>query len=236
MWFWIWQAIAPDKATILLIFLLIVVRSAMDVLAPWPIKIVVDSVLGHRRTMLPFHTSHRELLALMAGLMAMASLIGMGSAYKAYQLLARVNQAFAFRLRNRMLRHVLKMPVGDMERWAPGELLARLMSDSLQVSNGLTQSAAQIFTGVVTLVGILTMISAFMPIFSVLVIVGVGGLGFLVFYVTRSIRRRTRVVRRLESQALGLAMEHLKSLRVVLSLRMEATFRRRFRRLIDQSR
>lgn len=236
LWIEIVHDLKPDRRWIAWTMVLLVVRSSMDVLAPWPIKVVFDSVLGRHGSSFKLHASHMDLLVAMAATMALASLIGMVAAYKAYQLLAQVNQSLTYRLRNRVLRHILKMPVGDVEQWASGELLARLMSDSQKVSNGFTQSTAQAFTALITMVGILIMVSVFMPLFSLLVVAGIAMLGFVIFYITLDIRRKTRIVRRFETRALALAMDHVKSLRTVFSLRLEPRFRREYRSLIGQSR
>lgn len=236
-WIEVYRAVFGNRPLLLATVALLGLRAAMEVVAPLPIKIVFDSVLGHHRAPGPLASqSPAALLLLMALAMAAASAIGMLAGYHSSHLLARFSQDTTLRLRRRLLAKILSLPVADLESWSAGDLLTRLDGDANKVGDGLVQSSAQAAIAVITMAGILTVVAILMPALALIVVLAIGVFGLTVFRVTLVIRTLTRTARRHDGRALALALETIKHFRQVLALRQEGRTRRRYRTHVTAAR
>ncbi len=73
-------------------------------------------------------------------------------------------------LRNRLFEKLQTVPVSYIDRNRPGDMIARLTNDIDQISDGLILSFAQLFSGVVTILGTLVFMLALDPLITLIVL------------------------------------------------------------------
>jgi len=110
---------------------------------PFAAKLVIDEVIGQGR---------RELLFPIALAAGLAVVIQAGAAFGAAQLGALAGQRVVARLRQRLHRHTLRLPVGFFDSHQSGSLVSRIISDTEQVRNLLGAGVLQLVSGALSAV------------------------------------------------------------------------------------
>jgi subfamily B ATP-binding cassette protein MsbA len=86
------------------------------------------------------------LLAIIWGSLIVAAVTNYGSSY----LLASSGQSLIARLRVRAFSRLLHLPLGEFDKWRPGELISRFNSDMQMMTDAVTISLPQLITTSVT--------------------------------------------------------------------------------------
>jgi subfamily B ATP-binding cassette protein MsbA len=88
------------------------------------------------------------VLAIIWGSMIVAAVTNYGSSY----LLASSGQSLIARLRVRVFSRLLHLPLGEFDKWRPGELISRFGTDMQMMTDAVTISLPQLITTSVTFV------------------------------------------------------------------------------------
>ena len=137
------ELLRPDRRSVVLAALLVVLTTTAALSGPWILRYAIDHGLTG---------PHPDL-----GVVTRAGLLFLGIGLSALvlnrvqtTLVSRTGERFVRRLRERLFRHVLGMPPRFFERSAPGQLVSRMTSDvdalQLLVEGGLTQLAQALLT------------------------------------------------------------------------------------------
>src|SRR2546425_2014374 len=199
-----------------------VVYALARVAEPWPLKVVFDQVLFHRRAhggwisvFEIFGRSPYDLLAAAGLVLAIAGLIrGVAYYYEDY-LLSSAAQEIVYGIRSRLYRHLHTLPVSFHRRRPIGDTLVRLSSDIVLLRDVLVDSVVNLGTGVILLVlmvAIMLVVDPILTAVSVLVIPLVVLLGTLY---GRRIRVNSRRQRKREGQVAAVMHEALSAMDVV---------------------
>ncbi|MDQ6930326.1 MAG: ABC transporter ATP-binding protein/permease [Candidatus Eremiobacteraeota bacterium] len=97
---------------------------------------------------------HLEYLAL--GLIAGAMIVGALATYGNSYLMAYSGQHLIAKLRVRLFSRVLSLPLGEFDKWRPGELISRFNSDLQLMTEVVTVSVPQLFQNTITFIAALT--------------------------------------------------------------------------------
>ena len=208
----------------------------MGIIAPWPMKYIVDNVIGQE----PFTDSFGQWLVSWMGMSREAQVVGFGSLMLIFtgltalfefgeSYLQKVVQSRAtFRLRSDVFAHIQSLSMGFHDNMRSGEVINRVSKDTERIIDGLISSMGDIITSVVKFVGlVITMLFlnwrlaliafAYIPLF------------LLAFTV---LRRRTKAFMRLARQEEGLlftvAHEILANIRIVKAFGRQADEQQRF--------
>lgn len=108
---------------------------------PFAAKLIIDEVIGRGRTelLLP--------IAIGAGLTVVIQAL---TVYGAAQAGAVAGQRIVVRLRQRLQRHALRLPVSYFDRTSTGTLVSRLMNDAEQVRPLFGAGSLELVSGVIT--------------------------------------------------------------------------------------
>ncbi len=199
-----------------------VVYALARVAEPWPLKVVFDQVLFHRRAhgrwmsvFEIFGRSPYDLLAAAGIVLAIAGLIrGVAYYYEDY-LLSSAAQEIVYGIRSRLYRHLHALPVSFHRSRPIGDTLVRLSSDIVLLRDMLVDSIVNLGTGVILLVlmvAIMLVVDPVLTAVSVLVIPLVALLGTLY---GRRIRVNSRRQRKREGQVAAVMHEALSAMDVV---------------------
>lgn len=223
----------PHRATLAGSYSAGLLAIGAGVLAPWPLKIIIDNVLGGAAASPALSafvvgwSAEQLVLALAAAAAVIASCEVMLSGLEK-NLNARVRERMGLELRDRLLAHVHTLPLNMATTHRSGEVVMRLVSDVTLVVRLLTKTAPTIFTHVVTTLAVLAIMFWLEPLMGALGIVAVVVLVWLTRFYVHPLREASRDKRHGEGNVSGLAQEIMRGLPSVQALRAEAQVRERF--------
>ena len=147
------QYLRPYRAALILIFLLTVVGTAAALTGPYLMGRAVDALVG------------KHLSDLLRMTVLMLGAYGLSSATQLAQgmLVADIAQQTMRALRADLFTHIQTLSLRFIDSRNQGDLMSRLTNDMDTVSQVLTNNAAQLFTGLLTIIGILGIIFILSP-------------------------------------------------------------------------
>lgn len=213
--------------------LLEIVAAGAAILTPWPLKLLIDSVIAHKP--LP-----RLLAALDPGLPAEGLVIALAAAYllvtaigagaTAWQKIldARVAEQVNLELRDRVLMHLQALPPTIRGTHRSGELVLRLVDDVKVFVRLHMKTAPLIFRYVTTSILTIAVMFWIEPRLGLLALVLVPVLIAVAFRNGRQLHEASRRKRHHEGEVAGLAQEIVRGLPTVQVLGAEEHARERF--------
>jgi ATP-binding cassette subfamily B protein/subfamily B ATP-binding cassette protein MsbA len=193
-------------------------RAALQWVAPVPLKMVFDNVLGHHRlpqalSWLP--TDRHSLLYVLCAAMAVTALLLALASYGANALLANAGQQVVFDLRNRLFRHMQAQSSAFHLRRPVGDLLARLGGDVQAMQSVVVNVVPVVVENSVTIVGMVVIMFVLDWRFSALALLLLPALAWVVRHYMAAIKASQRSARRHEGLASASAQRALASVQVV---------------------
>jgi ATP-binding cassette, subfamily B, bacterial len=208
------------------------VAVAAAVLAPWPLKLLIDHVLAARTPRaiagVPVTGSAAVLAAVLTGGFLLIALVGVLMNALEKNISALVRERMTSRLRDRLLAHVLTLPPTLRTKHRSGELVLRLVDDTDLFVRVITKTAPQLFQHALTLAGTLAMMFWVEPRMA---LAGCIWLPVVVVVLRRDARRlwrASREKRKREGDVCGLAQEVIRGVAVIQASGAEAATRGRF--------
>jgi ATP-binding cassette subfamily B multidrug efflux pump len=204
----------PFRWALVGVFVLVVVSTLLDLLAPYLMGIAIDKFIankdlaGLQRTVLPM------LGAYLGSWLAMA---GQST------IMARVSPKAMRTLRRNLFEHLQTLSLSFFDQHPHGELMSRLTNDLDAISRVLSQNVTELFSGMLTLVGILVMIFAinfWLALGSMLVF---PFMMWLVGFVGKRTRRHFRDYQMRIGQLNGKLEEMFSGQRVIMAFGQEAS-------------
>jgi len=145
------SAFGPYKLVLLAVLLLVVVSTALNLLAPFLMGLAIDRFIaaGDRSGL-------GRMVLFMLGAYAGAWLAQAGQ----FALMATVSQEVLRDMRERLFVHFQSLSLSYFDRHPHGDLMSRLTNDLDVLNRVLSQQVTQTASGLLTLVGILVMMFA----------------------------------------------------------------------------
>jgi ABC-type multidrug transport system fused ATPase/permease subunit len=134
----------PDRWLVLTATWLMLLDSALALAAPWPVKIVIDQILGHRpfpavlAPLKPLGPVAATAFVAIAGLALLAA--GAVVGYLVGYLTTALAERSAARLRTATMSHLVQVPPARVSEYRTGELGNRVNSDTGRVSDTLVSA------------------------------------------------------------------------------------------------
>jgi ATP-binding cassette subfamily B protein/subfamily B ATP-binding cassette protein MsbA len=225
----------PHWRAILLLSATMLVDIALDLLKPWPLKLVIDNILGHHAapkivtTVLPGASGVHGLLAWAAGGTVLIFLLGTASTtfYNYFSL--RIGQQMTFELAADVFAHLQRLSLIFHSRRPLGDLIARVTGDSYCVSTLVTDALVPLAQAFLMLGAMFLVMFALEPL---LAIVALGVLPFLVVvirFMAKPMKDRSREQRDLEGEMISVVEQTLGAVPAVQAFTREAIEEQRFR-------
>ncbi|MGQ0723332.1 MAG: ABC transporter ATP-binding protein [Candidatus Eiseniibacteriota bacterium] len=205
--------------------------AVLEILRPWPLKVVVDSLLSQGAGVtIPWIGTvgpERAVLLASGAILIIAALAGV-AAYGESYLGAKAGQLLAFRLRRDLFRHVHRLSLSFHDRARTGDLVLRLTGDMNLVNNLLVASTLKLLSQGLVVVGVVgllfwldrTIALVALSIFPLLLLTA--------SRFSRRIKTAVRKQRRRESEIAARSAESLGSVAVVKIHGAEDEERERF--------
>jgi subfamily B ATP-binding cassette protein MsbA len=217
------ELLRPYRGKLIIVFIAMLVETAMALAGPWPVKVIIDNVLGGHR--LPealawVHdiglSQHKAGFALLAGLaVVVIAVIGAIASYIDNYYTESVGQWVANDLRVRVYEHLHRLSLAYYDSQQTGPLLSTLTSDVSTVQDFASSSTLDMLIDVLTIVGMVSLMFWLNWDFA---LIAIGVTPFLLLFVSRLnkvVKKVTREVRKRQSDIVAVVQQGLESVRVV---------------------
>ncbi|HEV2016804.1 MAG TPA: ABC transporter ATP-binding protein [Gemmatimonadaceae bacterium] len=226
----------PFRLSLVAATMAMMLDSALTVLRPWPLKIVIDRVLSHHPTRVPFigqwvNAMHASPMAILYAACAATLLIAIGTGALTYtytRLLGDVGQRFVFALRRDLFAHMQRLSLRFHDRQRTGDLITRLTSDVQAIRDVVSGGSILFFTNASLLAGMLAMMFWLNWQFALAALSVAPFLFWSVFRYTSRVKAAARTARTSEGLLASVAQETLSSIRIVQGLAQEEQQSERF--------
>jgi ATP-binding cassette, subfamily B, bacterial len=224
----VWRLMRPYRGMLALAFVAMVIESAAAVWEPWPIKLIVDNVLGGK----PLHPVWAQwaifgssplaiLNASVVALLAITVIGGAGSFAQKY-LSTSVGQRITQDLRQSLYHRVHALPLPFFETRQTGDLIVRLTSDVDAAQDFVSTALLSIALDLLTLGGILAVMLYLDWRFTLLSLAVTPLLFAVVYRRTHRIKRAAREVKAREGGVASIVQETIAAIRTVRAFGREA--------------
>jgi ABC-type multidrug transport system fused ATPase/permease subunit len=222
----------PHKRLAATSLAMMVAGALMALLSPWPLAILIDTVLGNEP--LP------SLLGPLAGLstytlLALAVAAGLivtglehGLAVVDDYVNTKLDQSMVLDLRSDMFRHAQRLSMAYHDSKQTGKLMYQINNQAGAVG-AVTVAIPPVLQSLLTLVGMFVVVYAIEPTLALLSLSVVPFIYYSAGYYTRRIEPRIYHVRKLEGDSLTIVHEAMSMLRVIVAFGRETFEYRRFR-------
>lgn len=230
----------PHWRSLLVLIVAMLANIALDLLRPWPIKLVVDNVLGHSGlpsvlSWLPGVHGAKGLLGWVVVATLLIFLLGTvtNMAYTYFSL--RLGQRMTYSLAADVFAHLQRLSLLFHTRRPVGDLISRVTGDTWCVNTLVTDAAVPAVQSLVTLVTMFAVMWALQPTLTLLAL-GVSPLFIVVIRILgRPIKDRSRDQRDLEGQMMSVVEQTLSAVPAVQAHTREEYETRRFTNYADRT-
>jgi subfamily B ATP-binding cassette protein MsbA len=213
--------VRPYRWMLVIAFAAMLVEGAADLLDPWPLKIVIDYVIGTKPmpawlAAWPLISGDKLTLLTVTGVaVIIVAVIGSIASYWSSYLSTTAGQHVMHDLRHAVYHHVQRLSLSFYEHQQTGDIIVRLTSDIDAAQDFVSSVLLGILLDVLTLIGILV-VMFYLDWHLTLIAVSVTPiLGFVVFRLTSRIKKAAREVKKRESALASVVQESITSVRVV---------------------
>ena len=218
------ELVRPYRGTLLIILLAMLVETAMSLATPWPLKIILDNVVGHHK-MSPWLA---DLLPSLDGRQApdahrrdrrprLCSDRGAGAiaTYIDNYYTESVGQWVANDLRLRTFHHLQRLSLGYYNTHQTGTMLSTITTDIQTIQGFASSSTLNILVDLLTIVCMLALMFWLNWDFT---LIAVGVTPFLLLFVSRfkkAVKKATHEVRKEQSEIVAVVQQDLESIQSV---------------------
>jgi ABC-type multidrug transport system fused ATPase/permease subunit len=218
------ELIRPYRGKLLIILAAMLVETAMSLANPWPLKIIIDNVIDHKKLPHGLDELVRPLLdgghkLQVAGLAAAAfvviALIGALASYIDNYYTESVGQYVAHDLRMRTYHHLQKLSLGYYNTHQTGTLLSTITTDIETIQDFASSSTLDILIDMLTIVSMLGLMFWLNWDFTM---IAVAVTPFMLFFISRfkkAVKKATHQVRKEESEIVAVVQQGLESMQVI---------------------
>jgi subfamily B ATP-binding cassette protein MsbA len=225
------ELIRPYRGWLIVVFVAMLFETAMSISAPWPLKIIIDNVVGEHKlpeflTWLRDFSSgeHTMGLAAVAALGAVViALIGAVAGYIDNYYTTSVAQYVANDLRHRLYHHLHRLSLKYYDTHQIGNMLSTITSDVGTIQSFASTALLSILIDSLTILG---MVGVMLYLNFDFALIAVGVTPFLLLFVARlkkAVKKATHEVRKRQSDIVGVLQQGLESVRTVKAFGRQGT-------------
>jgi ABC-type multidrug transport system fused ATPase/permease subunit len=215
--------VLPYRHWLLLIFMAMLLETAMSIATPWPLKIIIDNVIGNKE--LPhglawlnnwLQTENAMELAGVCGLaLVIITAIGGLAGYIDNYFTESVAQYMANDLRIRTYSHLQHLSLAYYDSHKVGELLSTITTDVNTIQDFVSATLLTILVDVLTIAGMFGLMVYLRWDFA---LISIGMAPFLLLFVIRfkrAVKMATHEVRKDQAELITVLQHGLESVRAV---------------------
>jgi ABC-type multidrug transport system fused ATPase/permease subunit len=230
--------LGPDRARLVPGLALLLAGAAAGLLQPWPLKLVVDCVLGSvpapaplaaAAAAVPLPPPMALIVVLCVALIALQAIVGVLTMAGTNMLVA-IGLRMVFRLRSRLFDHVQRLSLAFHDATPVGDSLYRVTWDTYAAQTVINAAIVPAVTAAATLVGIAAVLISRDAALAIAALVVAVPLTALIRHLDRPLTAHSTRVHEHESQVSSRVQETLTGIRAVQAFGREALERERFER------
>jgi len=218
------QLIRPYRGTLVVILLAMLVETAMSLASPWPLKIIIDNVVGSHKLepwmehlLKPFLAggSKMQIALLAAAAFVLIALLGAVASYIDNYYTESVGQWVANDLRMRTYHHLQCLSLNYYDTHKTGTLLSTMTTDIQTIQNFASSSTLNILVDLLTIVCMLGLMFWLNWDFT---LIALAVTPFLLFFVSRfkkAVKKAMKQVRQEQADMLAVVQQGLESMQVI---------------------
>jgi len=218
------QLVRPYRGTLLIILVAMMVETAMSLVAPWPLKIIIDNVAGShhlpewlRQIVGPVlnveNKMHVALLAALATILIAA--IDAVASYVDNYFTESAGQYVAHDLRMRVFHHLQRLSLGYYSTHSTGNLLSTITTDIQTIQGFASSSTLDIFVDLLTIVSMLFLMFWLNWDFTLIALAVTPFLLFFVSRFKRAVKKATHAVRKEQAEIVAVVQQGLEAMQVI---------------------
>jgi ATP-binding cassette, subfamily B, bacterial len=223
--------------------LAMILDASLTVFRPWPLKVVIDRVLSHRPTRVPFlgawlDNATFSRMHILYGACAATLLIALSTGLLTYwytNTLGNIGQRFVFDLRCQLFAHMQRLSLRFHDTQRRGDLITRLTSDIQAIQDWISNGLIVLGSNAFLLIGMLILMFWLNWQFAFVALAVAPLLFWTVFRYTHRIKAAAREARASTGLLASLAQETLASIRIVQGLAQEEQQNDRFQAQSESS-
>jgi subfamily B ATP-binding cassette protein MsbA len=232
----VFHLLRPHWKALSIALVAVIGQGLADILEPWPVKIVIDHVIGSKEmpgwlTGMIDATLGRDKIAILnftALAVVTIAVVGAISSYTEKYLTTSVGQWVTHDLRRTLYQHIQRLSLAYHDQKRTGDLISRVTSDIDAIQGFVTSALLGIFINLLTLVGMIG-VMLYLDWQFTLIALSIAPLLFIVVYsFTHRIKKASREVRKKESEVVSIVEEVFSSMRVVKAFAREDYEQSRF--------
>lgn len=219
----------PYRWRVAVVLAAMLLQAAMGLAAPWPFKIIIDSVVGNHpvpkwaRWIAPTLASggRLEIAALAAIIVVMIAVVTTVAGFVATYFVETVGQRVGNDLRMRVFHYLQRLSLSYHRNHWVGTILSTMTADVTTVENFALQGTVNILVDVLALLGMVTVMLTLHWDFA---LIAIGLLPILILFVSllsRAVVKITTEVRKIQADLVATAQEGLQSIDVVAAFQGE---------------
>src|SRR5262245_25002163 len=227
--------VRPYRGWLIIVFVAMVFETAMSLAAPWPLKVIIDNVVGKHK--LPEYLAwlrdfavgeHTLALAMAAAVgTVLIAIIGAVAGYIDNYYTESVAQYVANDLRERIYHHLQRLSLRYYDKQQIGTLLSTITTDVGTIQSFASTALLAILVDALNIIGMLVLMLYLNFDFA---LVAVGVTPFLLLFVARfkkAVKKATHEVRKHQSDIVTVVQQGLDSMRTVQAFGRETTEEKR---------
>lgn len=215
--------VRPYTGLLTISVLLMVLVALLDTLAPWPVKFIVDNVVGDQ----PFSgatglwivenlgTEPRYLTVMLGFALLVVTVLQGIAAFANDYVNGIIQEKTTFLLRSDAFRQVQNLPLQFYDESRLGDVLKRVTDDAGKIMSALVGSMGEFLINAIKFVGFGTVMLFINWRFSVIVLAYVPLMLFLYMTFRQNIRSTAKEARRQEGEMMSLTLETIGAIREV---------------------
>jgi ATP-binding cassette subfamily B protein len=225
----------PHTKSLILALLAAIGQGIANLLEPWPLKVVLDSVLRAKTSThgptnngwlnaLIFSLTGGDKLAILelaALAVIVVAFVGALCTYAQKLLTTSAGQWVLHDLRQALYFHIQRMSLRYHDQKSTGDLISRVTSDIDAIQSFISSSLLDAVIDVLTLTGMVCVMFYVNWRFTLIALSVMPILAVVVFKYTRNIKKASREVRKKEGEIVSVMQEVLTSIRVVRAFARE---------------
>lgn len=186
----LWRYLSNYKGKMVLVFFIVAFTTFSNLISTRLVGVAIDDYISK---------GDFEGLAKIIILLLVIYVLSSVFTYLQTQLSVNLSQSCVFKIREDVFNKLQQLPLNFFDTRSRGDIMSRVTNDIDNISNALNTSLAQIFSSVLTIIGIVIFMLLTSPVLTLVVFVTLP----LLFLLTRAITKRSRVLFKDQQRVLG---------------------------------
>jgi ABC-type multidrug transport system fused ATPase/permease subunit len=220
----VWSLLKPYRGTLLIILLAMLLQMVATVATPWPLKVILDNVVGEHKLphwlddfLRPFLHGGTKMEIAAAASVALVLIVVLGAvaSYVANYCTTSVGQWVANDLRMRTYDRLQHLSLNYYNTHEMGTLLSTITADVQTIQGFASSSTLGIVVDLLTIVGMLAMMLWLNWDFTLIAVAVTPFMLLLISRFKKAIKKATKEVRKQQSKIVAVVQQGLESMKVV---------------------